>query len=476
MANKDTNTKTTAPEVTPKVLGSFRNFSKREFLKLHRDMEQYHGVFGQLWTLGRPVFDNSIPTACVGFDKQGECMLFRFNPDFWDSCSEEKKKFVVAHECLHVIYAHGKRMRQLNKQKGNKAADVVINHGLVDQFGFDRDVVDPEVEYPEEVVQAHSQLKGKKSRQYCWVETVYKNPAKVPTNKSMEFYYKLLEDGEGKGGGGQGQGGEGGESDPNGQLVDGHDYLDGFTEEDLKDISEAIQETLSEEELESLKSRMEAMENEGDDPEDKSQNGNMAGSIAGNMFKQLNVKKVKKKKKWETVIKRWSLKYIKPERKDIEQWAVMNRRFSMLPTNMFLPTEMEVDDNVTDEKKIKVWFFQDTSGSCSHLVDRFFKAAMSLPEDRFDVKMHCFDTKVYETNLKSQKLYGFGGTTFSCIERYIQSVKHKEGGYPEAVFVITDGYGDHVQPEKPEKWYWFIDGDPYLIPAKSHKFELKNFE
>lgn len=447
-----------------------KKFSKWEYLKIHREMEEFHGVFGQIWTLGRPEFDNAIPTACVGFDKTGECVAFKFNPDFWEACSDEKKKFVIAHECLHVIYNHGARMRDLNKQKANKAADVVINHGLVDHFGFDIDKLDPEVEAPQEVLDKYPELIGKKSRQFCWKETVYKDPSKIKSNKSMEYYYKMLEDGEGKGGSETGDGGAG---DGNGQLVDDHEHLDGFSEEDMKDISEAIQESLSEEEIDSLVDKIEGMENDGDEPSDKSANGKMAGSIAGGMSKQLKIGKVKKKRKWETVIKKWSKKYLKSDMQDCEQWAVMNRRFTMLPTNMFLPTEMEVEENLNEKRRIKVWFFQDTSGSCSHLVDRFFKAAMSLPEDRFEVKMHCFDTKVYETDLKSQKLYGFGGTTFSCIERYIQDQK---GPYPEAVFVITDGYGDAVAPQKPEKWFWFIDGDPYLIPKKSQHFLLKDFE
>jgi len=445
-----------------------RKFTKSEYLKIHREMEEFHGIFGQLWTLGRPEFDESIETACVGFDKTGECIAFKFNPDFWDECSDEKRKFVIAHECLHVIYNHGSRMRSLKKQKANKAADIVINHGLVDHFGFDIDEIDPIEEPPQQVLDKHPELVGQKSRQYCWKDTVFKDPSKIKDNKSMEYYYKMLEDGEGKGG-------EGGASDGNGQLVDGHEYLDGFSAEDMKDISEAIRESLSEEEINSLVDKVEAMENDEDeDTGDKSKpGGKMAGSVAGGMTRQLKIGRVKKKRKWETVIKKWSKKYIKSDIQDKEQWAVMNRRFSMLPKDMFLPTEIEVEENFNEKRKIKVWFFQDTSQSCSHLVDRFFKAAMSLPEDRFDVKMHCFDTKVYETDLKSQKLYGFGGTTFSCIEQYVQA---QNGKYPEAVFVITDGYGNIVNPEKPEKWFWFIDGDPYLIPKESQHFLLKDFE
>lgn len=448
-----------------------RQFTTKEYYEMHRGMEDFHGVFSQMWSLGKPSFDKNIPTAAVGFDKKGECIAFKFNPDFWDSLTTKKKKFVIAHECLHVMYHHGKRMKKLNKGKANKVADVVINHGLVDHFGFDIDDIDPAELPTEEMLAKNPALNpDEPRRQYCWRETVFKNPEKVPENKSMEFYYKLLEQGEGQeGGDGEGAG--------TGELVDGHEGLEGFSDEDLEDLADAINETLSDEEKESLKDKFKEMEKgdeNGNEQGDKP-GGQLAGSMAGNMMKTLNIKKVPKKKKWETVIRKWSDKYLKDDLVNEEQWAMVNRRFVELEkSDLMLPTEHEVEALDEQKCRIKVWFFQDTSGSCSHLVNRFFKAALSLPPERFDVKMHCFDTRVYETDLKSQKLYGFGGTTFTCIEEYIQQNKGKE--YPKAVFVITDGYGDRVEPEKPQNWFWFIDGDDYLLPKNSNIHQLKDFE
>ncbi len=145
---------------------------------------------------------------------------------------------------------------------------------------------------------------------------------------------------------------------------------------------------------------------------------------------------------------------------------------------MFLPSEMEVEDIDKEKNKIEVWFFQDTSGSCSGFAKRFFKAAESLPKDRFNVRMHCFDTRVYETSLEERKLYGFGGTSFTCIENYIQRRIAKENlQYPKAVFIITDGYGNDVHPEHPEVWHWFLSsGYKSHIPKQSKTYLLRNFE
>ena len=83
-----------------------------------------------------------------------------------------------------------------------------------------------------------------------------------------------------------------------------------------------------------------------------------------------------------------------------------------------------------------------------------------------------FDTKVYETTIESRRLYGFGGTSFDIIEDYIQSyIKKNNLKYPEAVFVITDGCGNSVNPQIPKNWYWFLSKN-YItyIPKESNKF------
>ena len=92
--------------------------------------------------------------------------------------------------------------------------------------------------------------------------------------------------------------------------------------------------------------------------------------------------------------------------------------------------------------------------------------------------MFCFDTKVYETTLESGKLYGFGGTYFSILEDAIQAAMRKDKvPYPKAVFVITDGYGNDVKPQIPQRWHWFLSTDATsCIHPDCHIHPLSKFE
>ena len=150
---------------------------------------------------------------------------------------------------------------------------------------------------------------------------------------------------------------------------------------------------------------------------------------------------------------------------------------SQITNDLLIPSE--IDELIQIRDRIDVWFFQDTSGSCVSYAERFFKAAASIPEDRFNIRGFCFDTKVYEINFRDGKLQGFGGTCFAVIESEIQKIINKEKcQYPQVVFIITDGYGSKVHPLFPERWHWFLTegGFKGLIPNQSHIYNLSDFE
>lgn len=419
--------------------------SSEEFLSLSRKLQRHHSIFEKFFKLGNPIFTDKIKTAAVEFDRIGECINFYINPDFWKTQSEEQKQFVIAHECLHVLFYHGVRASLLEDQESRKnanlAMDVVVNHTLEDSFGFDRKEVDP-------------------NGNYCWIDTVFPNNKHVQKGKSFEYYYNFLKSNPPP----QGGKGQKGESGGGKDLVDDHDFLESFND---KKFEEQVQDILNNYDTQDVHQMVD------EETKDIKKEIQQAGLEPGQLKKIATLTKRIIKKKWETVIKRWTQKFNFD--KEEEQWVRKNRRMASMPSDLMLPSEQEVE--IEEKTKITVYFFQDTSGSCSHLADRFFAAAASLDPNRFNVVMHCFDTKVYPTTLESKQLYGFGGTTFTCIEEYIQQQVRMGKKYPAAVFVITDGYGDNVKPEMPDKWYWFLSCDyKQCIPATCNTYMLADYE
>jgi predicted metal-dependent peptidase len=439
-----------------------KNISNDEFLEIARDLEVYHAVFSKIWNIGKPVFVDEIPTAAVSFDKEGNHIDFKFNPTFWDSLTKYERNFIICHECLHIILTHGVRLKDLNPDLGNIAADVAINEMLVEGFGFDRTKL-PWVD-----------------KNGCWINTVFNKFDPVPdSDKAMEYYYNLLKK-DIKNQMEQQSSGENSSGDGSSvnkpQVLDDHEGLKTISSTDLEDILNDVLDELHDEEKQSLKDFLQA---NGDELKESVK---IAGSMPGNIEVVLKLGKIKPKRKWETVIKKWANKFIKQTDKNHEQWARVNRRFvgitSMMGNNMFLPSEMEIEELDDEKRRIKVVFFQDTSGSCSHLAERFFKAAKSLPKDRFEIELYCFDTQCYSTTLESGKLYGFGGTSFSILETKVMELcKNDLRNYPRAVFVITDGYGDYIHPKKPKNWYWFLSENcRTYIPTECNIFKLSEFE
>lgn len=444
--------------MSPSVIAESQKHDVRitndEWMAISNALEPHHVVFYKVWQMGRPVFDESIPTACVQFDQEGNFIWFRFNPEFWSKLDFRNKLFVICHEALHIVLNHGIRAKDagINSQAANVAMDIVVNHTLTSKFGFERDEID-------------------NWQSFCWVDTVFKDKDPLPSSTEMfEYYYGLFEKVYGDGGMGDGSG----QGSP--QTVDDHSGM-GDQSGDWKKVVDELNESMTAEEKQSLKGTVDKhFQKEGKNPANLNQ---PAGVGTGGMWVFANVKPKQKKQKWETVIKRWSKKFMTFMDKDTEQWARLNRRLTMLPRDMILPSEMEIEDLDFDKKRIDVWFYLDTSGSCWDLKDRFFTAAATLPPERFNVRLFCFDTEVKETTLESKKVYGGGGTCFRVIEQQIQQTMQKESvQYPAAVFIITDGYGTNVKPQFSDRWHWFLSegGTKNCIPKESHTFELKDYE
>lgn len=429
-----------------------------EWLEILRQLERHHALFYRLWEIGMPVFTHRVETAAVHFDRGGDFVQFRFNPAYWQQCTPYDRLFVICHEALHVILNHGVRTRDANdKDACNIALDIVVNHLLIRSFGFDRRLI-------------------RNSDSLCWVDTVFgQDEAKlIPDDESFEFYLRLMETSVSQ------PPGSAGVADTGVRTVDDHACLG---EADTSEVMRRVGEALSDEEKRYFEGLFKSLFK-------PSRAGEAASEGVGGLWHIAKAKVVKPKRKWESVIQHWVRKRMQKAAQDEEQWARRNRRFRMLPDVLFLPSEVEADGFGEKKGRIKVRFYLDTSASCWHLKDRFFEAAQSIPKDKFDVELFCFDIRVVPTDLESRRLCGGGGTSFRILEEDIQRAMTRDqagggqGAYPDAVFVVTDGWGDAVKPAKPERWHIFIDGaSPWTIqnvvdryiPASCRVFNLGDF-
>jgi hypothetical protein len=412
--------------------------SQVEMMEISFHLQKHHAIFNKFFTSGAPIFERTLHTAAVyATADTGKFLFMKINPDFWASLDMTQKLFIISHECLHLILNHLTRLcNEKFPRLVNYAKDLVVNHMAVEKFGFKRSEIDPE-------------------NVYCWVDKFFKSEENIKTNETAEYYYSLLL-----------------VKKENGTLPEGCETVDEhatISPEDLNDFIDDMDKFLTPEEKEYLKDILIQHGAVG--------GGTIAGKGGGPGSWTFFDIKVKKKKKWETVIKRWAMQTAGRKEKVADQWARINRRFAFLSDDLFLPSELETDEAHKEKKKIDVMFFLDTSGSCHHLAERFFIAAKSLPSERFNIRLFCFHDYVVETDISGDKVHKGGGTNFQIIENEIQKTVSAGGKYPKAVFVVTDGDGTPISAEYPENYHWFLSHRSIsYIPKESKWYDLNDFE
>lgn len=393
--------------------------TKEKFLNVSRKLECYHAIFSKVWQMGRPVIlddDRTCPTAAVTFNRDGDFIQFLFNRKFLESLSPDEVCAIVSHECLHVILNHGKRGKGLIPEISNIAMDVTINEMLVDKFGFKKDL---------------PVWKDK-----CFIDTVFTSRnIQVEQEREFEHYYeKLMENtktvnisfGKGKGD----------------VLMDDHSELP----DDIDDAIRNAVAKMSDEEINSLADKI--GETKGDAEEDGPKSRKAEdGSGFSWVRKTLNPKK---SSLWEKIIRNWSILKIREQNK--QQWRRTNRRYvCAFKGSKFLFPSYESDPNKKAEK-IDIVFFMDVSGSCHMDSEKFFRAAKTIPTDRFNIDAYAFDTGITKVNINKDELPYGGGTSFHQLEEHLLAMRI----YPAAVFVLTDGYGSNVSIRYPERWNVFL--------------------
>jgi hypothetical protein len=438
---------------------SERKIEYKDYSAIMMELQENHTIFYKMLELGVPKFTTEIDTAAVSFDKEGKCINFLFNPEFWEKSTPYELKFIIAHECLHVLLKHGLRLKNAKHKKiVNIAADIVINHTLVRDFSFNRNLLSF-------------------NDKLCWVDTIFPNEKNVPEDKTVEYYYtKIMKTAD--------------RNIANMDSIDSHEYLVGISEDEIMGTEQVKQ----------------ILEDSGKSPqeinEDLKQLANVYEKLSegideGKTFKMLNAKP-QITHRWEDIIQKWNtkkkpsrLKKMKTKNSEHDCWVRVARRFAFLDTHMILPstdTSEHVWNHYYDHKEnktgnkekvkdLQLWFFMDVSGSCYGYIDHFYRALKSIDIGIFSIKAFAFDMKIKPIPITSKPidLEVGGGTCFRIIEDYISSNSLK---YPEAVFIITDGWGTEVTPQYPDRWYWFLTAEnasKRYIHEDSYTYLLKDF-
>ncbi len=412
-----------------------------ELFEIAQELETRSSLFRQFWDIGKPkIVDNSSPikTACITFDEVGNAISFIFNFEFWSSLDLYSRSFVTSHEMLHILLNHGKRMIALaDDSNANKAMDIVVNHLLINDMGFDRTKLS--FDWTE----------------YCWVDTLFTGSDIPPSTKSFEYYYSLLKN----------------TKTPDLSCIDFHGISENG-EGDYYKLCDTLSTYIKGQDIDDKLKNI--IKNFGEPASHKYPGTGIGAWIDIN---GINIKPPLKK--WEKIIKPKKKKLIY-DFNTINTWIRDNKRLSSFieENPIFLETESYVEGYYTDIKFTQIWFFLDTSNSCIEYKYKFLDISKTLSKHKFLVDLFTFDTVAKPVPPDLKRIHGGGGTSFKCIEDFIQSKCILDGlPYPDSVFVITDGYSSTLaNPEHPNRWHWFLtsDSNSQFMAENIHK--LSDYE
>lgn len=385
--------------------------------------ENNHHLAGQISKLGYPeVTLGYPPTAGVMWDADKKRVKFMFNKKFSEKVTDEEFRFAVAHEAMHVINGHifylqsevdklkkgGKSDKEIRKfqMKFNIAADCVVNDTLVNLYGVKKvEFADADgksqICYGQDIV-------GCDCHELSVVDVMQLLPENAqgePDNHGWESFFN--KDGSLKK-----------------EFVDA---VKDFLEDNMGNSS------LSGEESDVLEGLKEAMEGSHDryareaGHSAKSRNRALIASNASVSWEKLVFRKTDSKR-YEDV------------------WTKNNRKLSGFYPDVLLPYTQfkEVED---------IFIAIDVSGSIDWEALKLFASVVKNTPKSFKINAITFNTKCEPYDINSDNIRAGGGTCFHIIEDYIQNNFKK---YPKVVFVLTDGCGNEVNPQYPERWTWLL--------------------
>jgi predicted metal-dependent peptidase len=355
---------------------------KLKKVKINIMREPKFALWQGLMVVGKTSVSDTVPTACTN----GRDELY--GRAFIKELSEKELAFVVLHEAMHKAYRHLTTWRKLydeNAKLANAACDYVINLQLVD---LDREG-------------KHLAMPMKNGKKLGLYDERFRG---MHTKQVFDILKQEQEDG--------GDGGEGGE---------------GFDEHDWDGASD-----LNEDERKELEREIDQAIRQGKMTHEK-----LNGGGAGGMNRELG-DLMEPKVNWREVLR----DYVKSicSGKDASSWRRPNRRF--LSSDIYMPT-------LISERVGHLVIAIDTSGSIGGKeLNDFLSEVKGIAEEVMPerVDLLYWDSEVaghetYDTTnvadiVTSTKPRGGGGTSPSCITRYLAD----NAIVPECCIILTDGY------------------------------------
>ncbi len=371
-----------------------REYQKRLILARMRILCN-HGFYGLLLMHMRYAIDETAKTAYT------DSRRIAFGPAFLERLSDSELDFIMMHEILHVVLQHCFRAQDLDRDRYNIAADIVVNSNIMLENGGDKSSISLS-EFGGECM--HIAPNGREGHLYT-AEEVYEMLAFSPNKNGKPNLQS----------GGSGSGSAGSKPIPG--ICDDHSHWEGSDEDPaLRDVW-----------VKRFEDACEAIERR-----EASSGRGLLPAFAKRILKELR----KPQTDWRTILN----DFVQEEITDYS-FSPPDRRFDDSP--FFLP-DLNEKENVLED----ILFMIDTSGSVS---DDMVAAAFSEVKgaiDQFDGRLKgwlgFFDAGIIEPEpfesfeeLKNIKPVGGGGTDFQIVFDYVR--RFMSDRPPACIIILTDG-------------------------------------
>ena len=378
------------PNITPEQLEEMRVEVLDRIIVARVGLLLRHPFFGNMATRLRIMSaDDWCPTAAV----DGRNLYF--NTQFFNAMSNKEIEFVIAHEILHCVFDHLERREYRDPQIYNIAADYIVNNTLVrDRIG----------EMPK-LVDCFQDFKYENWTSEAVYDDIFGKYDEEQLKQLGELLDEHLDWGDNEGEGDSGSEGE----DSNGNKIS--KKRPKYSKEDLRKIRDEIKENM-----------ISAAQTAGA--------GNVPAGVE-RMIKELTEPKMN----WREILRqqiqstiRHDFTFSRPSRKGWHTGAI-------LPGQNFA-------------QQIDICVSLDMSGSIGDEQAKVFLSEVKGIMDEFkdyNVKIWCFDTKVYNEqdysadsgdDLSDYEIMGGGGTDFMCNWEYMKD----NDIIPKKFIMFTDGY------------------------------------